>query len=134
MHDESLYAERVLRAGGRGYLMKSEGGAELLKAIRLVLAGDIYVSKRISAKLLNQFSGKGQTGEPTRLGRLTDREFEIFQLLGQGLSAREIGQRLHISPKTVDTHRLSVKHRLGLKTMPQLMKYAVRWSATQEMI
>jgi DNA-binding NarL/FixJ family response regulator len=131
MHDEELYAERVLRSGGRGYLMKSEGGAELLKAIRHVLGGEVYVSKRISAKLLNQLSGRA---EPTLLGRLTDREFEIFQLLGQGLSAREIGQRLHISSKTVDTHRLSIKDKLGLKTMPQLMKYAVRWSAMQDLL
>jgi DNA-binding NarL/FixJ family response regulator len=134
MHDETIYAERVLRAGGRGYLMKSAGGAELLKAVRRVLRGEIYVSKELSTKILGSFSGKRAGTGDSRLTALTDREFEVFQLLGQGLSAREIGKRMHISSKTVDTHRLHIKEKFQLRTMPELMRHAVRWSATQELI
>ena len=134
MHDENIYAERVLRAGGRGYLMKSAGGAELLKAVRHVLQGEVYVSRQMSAKLLDLFSGKRFGAGASSLGSLTDREFEVFQLLGQGLSAHEIGKRLHISSKTVDTHRLHIKDKLRLRTMPELMSHAVRWSATQNLI
>jgi DNA-binding NarL/FixJ family response regulator len=134
MHDESVYAERVLRAGGRGYLMKSAGGGELLKAVRNVLKGDVYVSRQMSARLLDRFSGPRTRAGPDTFGNLTEREFDVFQLLGQGLSAREIGKRLHISSKTVDTHRLHIKEKLGLRTMPELMRHAVRWGATQELI
>jgi len=134
MHDESLYAERILRAGARGYLMKSAGGAELLVAIRQVLRGEVYLSKKMSAKMINLLSGTRTKKNRSALEMLTDREFEVFQLLGQGLSTREIGQRLHISSKTVDTHRLNIKDKLNLRTLPELMRYAVRWGATQALI
>jgi DNA-binding NarL/FixJ family response regulator len=134
MHDEVIYAERMLRAGARGYLMKSAGGAELLVAIRQVLRGEVYLSKKMSAKMINLLSGSRFRTNRSALEMLTDREFEVFQLLGQGLSTREIGQRLHISSKTVDTHRLNIKDKLNLKTLPELMRHAVRWGATQALI
>lgn len=133
MHDESLYAERALRAGARGYLMKSAGGEELIKAIRQVFAGQVYLSGTLSAKILNGLSGP-QRQTPGVLNVLSDREFEVFQLIGEGLTTSEIGSRLHISGKTVETHRLHIRDKLGLKSPPELTKYAVRWAGTQEMI
>jgi DNA-binding NarL/FixJ family response regulator len=131
MHDESLYVERVLRAGGRGYIMKQEGGKKLLEAIRQVLAGQIYVSERMSAKLLEIFSGRrGQaTSSPVEL--LTDREFEVFQLIGQGKSTKEMAAHLHLSVKTVEVHRLNIKEKLKLETANELIRYAVRWVESQ---
>jgi DNA-binding NarL/FixJ family response regulator len=134
MHDESIYAERILRAGARGYLMKSAGGAELLVAIRQVLRGEVYLSKKMAAEMINLLSGNRPKKNRSTLEMLTDREFEVFQLMGQGLSTREIGQRLHISSKTVDTHRLHIKDKLNLRTLPELMRHAVRWGATQALI
>lgn len=131
MHDETIYAERVLRAGARGYIMKSEGGAKLLKAIRNILAGSIYVSDKMSARILDLFAGGRGRGAESPLGKLTDREFEVFHLIGLGLGTREIGERLHLSPKTIDTHRLNIKAKLKFKTLPELMQYAVRWTASE---
>jgi len=133
MHDESLYAERALKAGARGYLMKSSGGDELVKAIRHVLAGQVYVSQNMSAKILDGLSG-GRSLRPGVVSGLSDREFEVFQLVGEGLTTHEIGSRLHISGKTVETHRLHIREKLGLKTLPELTKYAVRWAGVQDLI
>jgi DNA-binding NarL/FixJ family response regulator len=134
MHDENLYAERVLRAGGHGYIMKDEGGEKLLGAIRQVLGGKTYVSDRVSTRIVDAFAGRSKATENSTVGRLTDREFEVFQLLGQGLPTAEIGRRLHLSPKTIDSHRLHIKEKLQLSSLPELMRYAVRWAATEEMI
>ena len=134
MHDETIYAERVLRAGGRGYIMKNQGGEKLLQAIRQVLEGKIYVSENMSVNLVDAFAGRPQRCGEANLGRLTDREFEVFQLVGEGLAAREIGQRMHLSPKTVDTHRLHIKDKLRLPSLPDLRRYAVRWAATQDLL
>jgi DNA-binding NarL/FixJ family response regulator len=133
MHDESVYAERVLRAGGRGYIMKSEGGEKLLDAIRQVLNGRVYVSEKVGANILDRLTGQRRDTSEARPGALTDREFEIFQLIGQGLSSREIGQQLHLSVKTIGVHRLHIKHKLKLQTMPELIRLAVRWAATQQL-
>lgn len=133
MHDEVLYAERVLRAGARGYLMKSEGGAKLLEAIREVLQGRVYVSKRMAATILDSLTRR-PGGDGRRLGLLSDREFEIFQLLGQGLSTREIAQRLKLSSKTVSVHRLHIKQKLNLRTGPELLRLAVQWAAAQHLV
>ncbi len=127
MHDESLYAERVLRAGGRGYIMKQEGGKKLMQAIRQVLSGQIYVSEKMSAKILEIFSGRQAEAESAPVGKLTDREFEVFQLIGQGKSTKEIAAGLHLSAKTVEVHRINIKHKLNLKSAPELIRYAVRW-------
>lgn len=130
MHDEELYAERVLRAGGRGYLMKQAGGAELIRAVREVLGGRIYLSKRMSENALHVFSGRNSNSAlPVR--NLTDREFEVFQCLGQGMTSREIATALHMGRKTVETHRRHVREKLALKSSPELIKYAVRWMTSQ---
>jgi DNA-binding NarL/FixJ family response regulator len=134
MHDESLYAERALRAGARGYLMKNEGGEKLIEAVRQVLAGKIFVSPSMSAKILDSFSGHNRRRGRYELSSLTDREFEVFSLIGQGLTTSEIGRQLHMSGKTVETHRLHIRQRLGLNTGPELMKYAVRWAGAQELL
>jgi len=134
MHDETIYAERVLRAGGRGYIMKSEGGERVLEAIRQVLKGQIYVSKSMSAALLGTFArGRSDLGEATP-GALSDREFEVFQLIGQGLSSQQIGQRLNLSVKTVGTHRQHIMQKLKLHTGPELIRQAVRWAAAQQLV
>jgi DNA-binding NarL/FixJ family response regulator len=133
MHDESLYAERALRAGARGYLMKSAGGDELVRAIRHVFAGQVYLSQDLSAKILDGLT-RNQRTKPVAVSSLSNREFEVFQLVGEGLTTREIGSRLHISGKTVETHRLRIREKLALKTTPELTKYAVRWAGAQELI
>ncbi|PYK02255.1 MAG: DNA-binding response regulator [Verrucomicrobia bacterium] len=127
MHDESLYAERVLRAGGRGYIMKQEGGKKLMLAIRQVLNGQIYVSEKMSAKILEIFSGRRGDAGGSPVEKLTDREFEVFQLIGQGKGTKEIAVQLHLSAKTVEVHRLNIKQKLNLQTAAELIRHAVRW-------
>jgi DNA-binding NarL/FixJ family response regulator len=127
MHDESLYAERVLRAGARGYITKHEGGERLMQAVRHVLSGQIYVSEKMSAHILERFSGGQVAPVCSLVAQLSDREFEVFELLGEGLSAHEIAGRLHISTKTVDAHRANIKAKLVIKTTSELISYAARW-------
>jgi len=126
MHDESLYAERVLRAGGRGYIMKQEGGAKILEGIRQVASGRTFVSAAISARILDSFSGHGQENK-SAVDLLTDREFEVFQLIGQGLSTKEMAEKMHVSVKTIEVHRVNIKEKLGTPTAPDLIRFAVRW-------
>ena len=129
MHDESLYADRVLRAGARGYITKHEGGEKLMEAIRHVLCGKIYVSESMSAHILEIFSG-GQTGlDRSSIEKLSDREFEVFEALGEGLSSQRIAKKLHLSAKTVDAHRANIKTKLQIKTTAELIAYAARWTA-----
>ncbi len=134
MHDENIYAERVLRAGGRGYIMKNEGGEKLLAALRQVLAGQVYVSTQVSATLLDVFTGHGVGAGETTPAVLSDREFEVFQLIGQGLSTQQIGRRLNLSVKTVGTHRQHIKEKLKVRTAPELVQQAVRWAAAQQLV
>lgn len=131
MQDESLYAPRVLRAGGRGYVMKQEGPELLAAAIRTVLSGQVALSPRMSAKILETMVGPvGQiTGGPE--ARLTDRELEVLRLFGEGWSTDEIAGRLHLSPKTVDVHRGHIKEKLGLKTTPEFTRFAIRWVSSR---
>ncbi|HWD93563.1 MAG TPA: response regulator transcription factor [Verrucomicrobiae bacterium] len=131
MHDEALYAERVLRAGARGYIMKQEGGKKLLHAIRHVLTGQIYVSEKMSARILEAFSGHRPEESASPVARLSDREFEVFQLIGQGKGTKEIAQHLNLSVKTVEVHRAKIKEKLSLLTATDLVRYAVRWSEAQ---
>jgi DNA-binding NarL/FixJ family response regulator len=128
MHDESLYAERVLRAGARGYLMKQEGGKKLMEAIRQILAGQIYVSEKMSATILEIFSGRRNHDGGSPMERLTDREFEVFQLVGEGRGTREIAAHLHLSVKTIEVHRANIKEKLRLKNATELVRCAMRWS------
>lgn len=131
MHDEAMYVERVLRAGGRGYIMKQEGGKKIMEAIRQVLEGKIYVSEKMSAKILEIFSGARPETSATPVEKLTDREFEIFQLIGKGLSTVQMAQHLHLSPKTIEVHRANIKTKLQIHTAPELLRYAVRWLDSQ---
>ena len=130
MHDESLYAERVLRAGARGYIMKQESGPAMMQAIRQVLAKRIYLSDKMSALILENVVGKRTEASPIK--RLSDREWEVFQLIGRGRSTVQIAEELHLSPKTVEAHRAHVKEKLDLKTMTELVSFASRWVETQD--
>jgi DNA-binding NarL/FixJ family response regulator len=130
MHDESLYAERVLRAGGRGYIMKQEGGKKIIEGIRRVLSGSAYVSDTISARILDAFSGRSQNQSAVQ--SLTDREFEVFQLIGQGLSTSDMADKLHVSVKTIEVHRVNIKTKLNIPTAPELIRFAVRWIESGE--
>ena len=131
MHDEVVYAERALRAGARGYIMKEAGGEALLAAIRQVLRGEIYVSPRMSARILEGLSARRPRGSSSPIEKLTDREFEVFQLIGQGKSTRDIATQLHLSPKTVDVHRANIKEKLELTDATALVRHAVRWVEIQ---
>ena len=127
-HDESIFAERVLRAGGRGYVTKQEGGREVVRAIRCVLGGKIFLSEKLSGHLLQQlYAGPAAPNERPGVGQLSDREFEVFQLIGRGLSSQTISDQLHLSAKTVDAHRANIKAKLGLQTTAELISYAATW-------
>jgi len=125
MHDESLYAERMLRAGARGYITKQQPPEELIKAIREVLAAHIYVSREMSENLLQRFSGISQKLR-TPMEILTDREFEVFQLIGEGKAFKEIAKRLHLSDKTVAVHSANIRRKLNLKSTALLIRFAVQ--------
>jgi DNA-binding NarL/FixJ family response regulator len=127
MHDEALYAERVLRAGARGYVMKQEGGKRIMEGIRAVLAGRVFVSEKMSARIMDAFTGRRAGDAGSSVESLSDREFEVFQLIGRGRSTKEIAAQLHLSVKTVEVHRVNIKAKLKLATSPELVHYAVRW-------
>jgi DNA-binding NarL/FixJ family response regulator len=132
MHEESIYAERMLHAGARGYVMKNAGGETVLKAVRQVLDGRVYVSEKMSARLLDSLAAPKSRASHSPIHGLSDREFEIFELLGEGKTTLEIASHLHLSPKTVDTHRSHIKQKLELQTATALVRYAVRWTETQD--
>ncbi len=129
MHDETLYAERVIRAGGRGYIMKQEGPEKIIHAIRRVLSGGISVSESISTQILDALSGT-KSGSSS-VSALTDREFEVYRLLGQGKEPQDIARVLHLSIKTVDTHRMHIRQKLGLRNATELIHHATRWVGEQ---
>ncbi len=131
MHDEQLYAERVLRAGGRGYIMKQEGPDKMREAITKVLNGQVYASERTASAILDALSRPRSSESASTLGKLTDRELEILRLTGQGKDNRAIAHELNISLKTVDTHRGHIKEKLRLKNGTELIHYAVRWVGEQ---
>jgi DNA-binding NarL/FixJ family response regulator len=125
MHDESLYALRALRAGAQGYVMKQEALENVITAIREVLAGRPYLSHDMSAKLITNFASGTNEANPT--DRLSDRELEILELIGKGRDVHEIAKALHISAKTVETHRAHIKEKLNLKNARQVTRFAVQW-------
>lgn len=127
MHDELLFASRALRSGARGFLMKEAGAEKMLTAIRQVLAGGIYVSERMNAQILDHFSGNKTPGSDSSVQKLSDREFEVFRLLGEGLSTKEIAGRLHLSHKTVAVHRGHIKEKLAIQSAAELLHRAVCW-------
>ena len=128
MHEESFYASRILRAGARGYVMKQETPQTLLHAIRQVLEGKIYVSARMSAQILESYSGPRLRASTSPIEELSDREFEIFHLIGQGRNNQEIAQQLHLSLKTVAVHQGNIRRKLSLATSSDLIRLAVRWA------
>ena len=126
MHDESLYAERSLRAGARGYIMKEEATDKMLTAVRKVMDGEIYLSDRMVSRILHRLAeGKDEAESP--LNRLSDRELEVFQLLGEGTPTRQIAERLNVSVKTVESYRAHIKEKLELASSTELIKQAVQW-------
>jgi len=126
MHDESLYAERALRAGARGYIMKQEAPKVLLAAIRMVLGGEVYLSEKMRNTLLQRMVGGSKSQGKLPMDRLTDRELEVFRMIGAGLSVKEIAEKLVLSVKTVEAHREHLKEKLNCKSSAELLRFAIR--------
>lgn len=131
MHDESLYAERALRAGAKGYVMKSEATERVVLAIRKILSGQIYVSDRMAAKMVRKLVGSGREADGSVIDRLSDRELEVFRLIGQGYGTRQISKLLHLSVKTIETYRAHIKEKLNLADATELLQYAIQWTKSQ---
>jgi DNA-binding NarL/FixJ family response regulator len=127
MHDESLYAERALRAGANGYIMKQEATERVLVAIRQILGGEVYVSERMAKKMVQQFIGGSGVSQRSFIDQLTDRELEVFRLIGQGHGTRQIAEELHLSVKTVESYYAHIKEKLFLKNGRELVQHAVQW-------
>jgi len=129
MHEESLYAERALRAGARGFVMKQEAAETVLRAIRTVIKGDVYLSERLSSQVLRSLVD-GPSSEPDHFGvdRLSDRELEVFELIGRGYATRRIADALHLSVKTIETHRAHIKQKLKLINATELVHRAFHWT------
>jgi DNA-binding NarL/FixJ family response regulator len=131
MHDETIYAKRALRAGASGYMMKSEPSGVLIDAIRRLLKGKVYLSENMTEQLLHQaIRGRDESDEDI-VKSLSDREFDVFQLIGKGLGSRHISQKLNLSVKTIDAVRESIKHKLGLKSASELVPYAIEYVHTR---
>ena len=130
MYDEEVYAERALRAGARGYIMKAEAAKSVVNAIRAVLRGDVYVSEQMAAKLATRKDG--ETGRAAGgVDRLTDRELQVLRCIGRGMSVREIADELFISGKTVEAHREHIKQKLNLVSSGELLRYAIEHTRVQ---
>jgi DNA-binding NarL/FixJ family response regulator len=134
MHDETVQAERALRAGARGYVMKQEATGTIITAVRQVLAGHIYLSDRMSSKLLGKLAGNGTIGTASPIERLSDREFQVFTLIGQGIGPRAIAEKLGLSVKTVEAHRENIKAKLGLGSGNELIRYAMQYLMDQNAV
>ena len=128
MHEESLYAERALRAGARGYIMKREASDKVLEGIRAILAGRVFVSDRIAAGILDKVSGHPPSSPRSPMSVLSDREVEVLLLIGKGHGSPQIGRELHISVKTVEAHRANIKLKLGLQSSSELLQFAIGWA------
>jgi DNA-binding NarL/FixJ family response regulator len=127
MHDESLYALRALRAGAEGYVMKHEAMANVLQAIREVFNGRPYLSPAMAAQVITKFAHRDAEGAADPVERLSDRELEILELIGKGNEVRQIAKLLHLSPKTVETHRAHIKDKLDLKNSREVARFALQW-------
>ncbi|MEM8484585.1 MAG: response regulator transcription factor [Bacteroidota bacterium] len=127
MHDENLYAERALRAGARGYLMKEEDPEKVVQAIRVVLNGDVYASDKATSKILKLLSDSKTTDQGTSVDRLSDRELEVFRMIGDGYRTRHIASKLILSAKTVESYKARLKQKLMLKDAAELARYAAEW-------
>lgn len=130
MHDESMYAERALRAGASGYIMKQENPDKVIAAINKVLEGDIYLGERVAShivyKLIRGENGAGSSG--SAVDSLSNRELEVFQLIGQGRTTRQISEQLHVSIKTTESHRARIKEKMGFKNAAELVQYSIKWT------
>ncbi|MHC4174187.1 MAG: response regulator transcription factor [Planctomycetota bacterium] len=131
MHDESLYAERALRAGAKGYIMKAEATEKVITAIRKILNGEIYVSDKMAAKMVRKLVGGRTEISTSPVERLSDRELEVFHLIGKGYGTRQISERLHLSIKTIETYRAHIKEKLGLANAAELLQHAIQWVSNQ---
>ena len=127
MYDESIYGERALRAGARGYVMKQEATAKVVTAIRRVLAGEVYVSDGMAAKMVSKLVGGGTRSAGSFADNLSDRELEVFRMIGEGFGTREMAEKLHLSIKTVETYRAHIKDKLGLQDANELLRTAIQW-------
>jgi DNA-binding NarL/FixJ family response regulator len=130
MHDEAVYGERALRAGARGYIMKQEATEKVVTAIRRVLAGEIYVSDGMAAKMVSKIVGGGTREGGSPVECLSDRELEVFRLIGEGYSTREMADKLHLSVKTIETYRAHIKDKLDLEDANELLRCAIQWVNT----
>src|ERR1700722_2452796 len=126
MHDESIYAERALRARANGYIMKAEATEKVLIAVRRILGGEIYLSDRMANKLLHQYVSGASADVNSRLSALSDRELEVFRLIGEGNSTRQIAEKLHLSVKTVETYQAHIKEKLSLHSGRELVQHAIQ--------
>jgi DNA-binding NarL/FixJ family response regulator len=130
MHDEMLYADRALRAGARGYLMKREALDSVITAVRTVLSGEIYLSPTMAKRMIAEHVSGGVSGR-SAIEKLTDRELEVLQLIGEGTEVRDIAEKLHISAKTVEAHRSHIKEKLNLNNAREVARFAVQWVEQQ---
>ena len=130
MHDESLYAERVLRAGARGYITKQDATCNILLAIRRVLGGDIYLNEKTASAIASRVASKPQVKNDSIVGLLADRELQVFELTSRGLGTREIAAHLRIDVKTVETYRARIKEKLNLRSSSELLQFAILWNKT----
>jgi DNA-binding NarL/FixJ family response regulator len=126
MHDESLFAERVLRAGAMGYISKQESPDKIVGALRQVLRGEIYLSPRMANRFLHRLAS-GQSFETSPIDSLSDRELQVFEMIGQGLATKQIARKLDLSPKTIEAHREKIKAKLNLKSGAELSRHATQW-------
>jgi DNA-binding NarL/FixJ family response regulator len=132
MHDESIYAERALRARANGYIMKQEATEKVLTAVRRILGGDIYLSDRMANKLLHQYISGSVADISSHLSVLSDRELEVFRLIGEGRSARQIAEKLHLSIKTVETYQAHIKDKLSLRSGRELVQHAIQSTISEK--
>lgn len=131
MHDESIYAERAMRAGARGYIMKQEASGKILTAVRAMLAGDLYLSDRMKERVLHRFVNNRKERVGFSMDTLSDREMEVFQLIGEGYSTRQIAAKLNLSVKTIDSYREHLKLKLQLEAGKDLVRYAIQWMKSE---
>src|SRR5271154_6984206 len=132
MHDESIYAERALRAGANGYIMKQEATEKVLVALRRILSGEIYVSDRIANSMLRHYVRGASPSERSSISDLTDRELEVFRLIGEGHGTRQIAEALHLSVKTVESYQAHIKEKLSLRSARELVQHAVQWNVREK--
>jgi DNA-binding NarL/FixJ family response regulator len=132
MHDESVYAERALRAGANGYIMKQEATEKVLVAVRRILSGEIYVSDRIANKMLKHYITGVGTLRSSSIADLSDRELEVFRLIGEGHGTRQIAAELHISVKTVESYQAHIKEKLALRSARELVQHAIQWNMNEK--